>query len=69
MLEHPDEPEMTVWDAYASGRIRIYLWLEKEDFVLVLEERDIATVILITAYHLDGEGSRRKLRRSYASRL
>ena len=69
MLEPPDEPEMIVWDADASGRIRTYLWLEEEDFVLVLQQRDATTVILITAYHLDGEGSRRKLRRSYTNRL
>jgi hypothetical protein len=69
MLEHPDEPEMRVWDADASGKVRTYLWLEEEDFALVLEQRNAATAILITAYHLDGEGSRRKLQRSYSNRL
>jgi hypothetical protein len=69
MLDYADEPEVTTWDADASGKIRTYLWLEDEDFVLVLQQRDPTTVIVITAYHLDGEASRRKLRASYARRL
>jgi hypothetical protein len=69
MLEHPDDPEMTVWNVDASGRVRTYLWLQEEDFAVILQHRDAQTAILITAYHLDGEGSRRKLRKSYANKL
>jgi hypothetical protein len=70
VIEHSDDPVIRCWDSNAEGkRVRSYLWLEPEDYVVVLEQRAVDTVFLITAYHLDGESSRRKLRRSYENRL
>ena len=69
MLDNTEEPEIKLWDAFTSGKLRTYLWLEDEDFVLVLEKKGPKKAFLITAYHLDGESSRRKLRNSYANRV
>jgi hypothetical protein len=69
VIEHYDQPEVTTWDADKQGRIRTYLWVEPEDYVVVLESRGTEIAFLITAYFIDGESSRRSLRRSYADRL
>jgi hypothetical protein len=69
LIEHADESEVTTWNADHQGRVRSYLWLSEEDYVVVLAHRTADIVMLVTAYHVDGEATRRKLRRSYDSRL
>jgi hypothetical protein len=60
-----------------GGRIRYYLWLKNFDYVVVLEKDAkcnrksgewFEIAMLITAYHLDGDGSRRRLRKKYENR-
>lgn len=44
------------------GRIRYYVWLWEYDYVVVLEPREKDNLVfLVTAYHVDGEQTRRKL--------
>ena len=70
VIEHSEDSIIKCWDSDSEGkRVRSYLWIEPEDYVVVLEQRTEDVVFLITAYHLDGESSRRKLRRSYENRL
>lgn len=69
LIEHADEPEVLSWEADHQGRVRSYLWLPEEDYVAVLAHRSSDVVILVTAYHVDGDSTRRKLRRSYDKRL
>jgi hypothetical protein len=69
LIEHADEPEVKVWSADQKGRVREYLWLPEEDYVVVLDRRGGEVSFLVTAYCLDGDSSRRKLRRSYENRL
>ena len=61
------------WDYEESKkRIRTYLWLEEFDYVVILEQREQRgqeIVFLITAFHVDGESTRRGLRRKYENRL
>lgn len=55
----------------SRSQIRLYLWLEAYDYVVVLQERDSrrgGIYFLVTAYHLDGEDRRRSLRRKYEKR-
>jgi hypothetical protein len=55
-----------------SKRIRTYLWLEPLDYVIILEKRNVGKreiAFLITAYHVDGESTRRSLRRKFQERL
>jgi hypothetical protein len=69
VIDHAEDPEVKSWNADHQGKVREYLWLPEEDYVVVLTQRDSRTSILVTAYCLDGESSRRKLRRSYDNRL
>lgn len=61
------------WDyREGNGRIRTYLWLENWDYVVVLEKRphrlgEIA--FLITAYHVSGDSTHRKLKRHFDARV
>lgn len=55
-------------------KIRTYIWLEKYDYIIILEKRKIKSkknkivYFLITAYYVEGDSSRRKLRRKYKNR-
>ena len=63
---------VTVWDfEEANGHVRTYLWLQEWDYVVVMEKRQqrvSEVAFLITAFHVDGESSRRNLGRKYQSR-
>jgi hypothetical protein len=69
ILRHCNDPAITRWRYRESrGQIRLYLWLEPWDYVVVLEEKDGRggrSYFLITAYHPDGEDRRRSLRRKH----
>jgi len=51
----------------------MYLWLENWDYVIVLEKRQLRggrnIAFLITAFYVEGERTRRNLRRKYESRI
>ena len=72
MLRRYNDPAITSWRYQESkGQVRLYLWLEAWDYVVVLEERDVwigRIYFLITAYHVDGESRRRQLRKKYRKR-
>ena len=67
ILRRCDDPVITRWRYRESkGQIRLYLWLEAWDYVVVLEERDMRVgrvYFLITAYHVDGDAVRQQLRK------
>ena len=71
-LTHADDPEVRVWDyREGHGRLRTYMWLEVFDYVVVLESRNTRAgpvMVLVTAYHVDGERTRNQLGRKYAKR-
>lgn len=51
-----------------NGRYRTYLWLEKLDYVVVLERKTKRLphiMFLVTAFHVDGASSRNRLYRKY----
>jgi hypothetical protein len=72
-LDHATDTAVLQWNfREGSERVRTYLWVKDQDFVVVLEERPIKNgtcFFLITAYHLDGEASRRGMQRRYDRRL
>ena len=71
VIEHAEAPEVTAWNAeHAGSKVRSYLWLGPQDYVVVLEpyrRRDVA--MLVTAYCADGPSVKRRLWRSFANRL
>jgi hypothetical protein len=72
IIRHCDDASILRWRYRESrGQIRLYLWLQDYDYVVILEERDTRRgrgYFLITAHHLDGEGRRRNLQRKYEKR-
>jgi hypothetical protein len=60
-----------------NGDIRNYLWLKDLDYVVIVEkkartDRNTGTwyeiTMLITAFYLDGDGSRRRMKKKYEQR-
>ncbi len=74
ILRNCTAPEIKRWRYRESdGKVRLYLWLETEDYVVVLQHRDLRSgagrvYFLVTAYHVDGEGRRRHLQKKYERR-
>jgi hypothetical protein len=73
VITHADNPAVTTW-MYREGRgnVRMYVWLHDHDYVAVLQPRPHrggTVLFLVTAYHVDGDWSRRSLRRKYDQRL
>ena len=58
-----------MWDYQeGSGKTRTYLWLENWDYVIVLEKRNIRKqdkAMLITAFFVEGDSTRRNLQRKF----
>jgi hypothetical protein len=70
---HHADPAVTAWDyREATGKVRTYLWLEQIDYVIILEKRPTKShgtvAFLVTAYHVDGEDTRRSLRQKFDRR-
>ena len=72
-LENCRDPEVAVWDYQeSSGKVRTYVWLERWDYVIILEKRprwtNPSAAFLVTAFHVGGSGTKRKLRRKQQAR-
>jgi hypothetical protein len=72
-ITNSDDITVKCWDYQESrGEIRTYLWLEQWDYVVILEKKTTGTgdiAILITAYHVGGSSTRRKLTLKYEQRV
>jgi len=71
-IRHSTDPAVKAWDYEESdGKIRTYLWLEDFDYVLLFEkrpQRNGPVAFLITAYHVDNDGTRKSFQRKYGKR-
>jgi len=74
VIDHETDSAVAAWD-YDHGRknVRTYLWLRDHDYVIVMQRREnkkgFVSFVLVTAYHVDGPRSRRKLEASFANRM
>lgn len=75
MIKHQNDACLKVWD-YQEGSIkkgvRTYIWLENWDFVVILQKiqrTKVAIYNIITSFHLDGDGSRRRMHRKWVDRI
>ncbi len=68
MIKHLTDPCIKCWDYLeARKRIRIYIWLEDLDYVVILEkQKHVAR--LVTAFYVDGNSKREDLARKYKNR-
>jgi hypothetical protein len=65
-------PEVKHWsNLEGGGKINTYIWLEDQDFVIVLRSylKGRPSYRLVTSYRLDGSRSREKMRKRYETRL
>ena len=71
-IENHSNPVIKSWDyGEGNGRIRIYLWLENYDYVVILERnrgRRKHLLILITAFYVE-EYKKKDLQRRYEKRI
>lgn len=74
ILLNSTDSAVKIWD-YKEGqrKIRTYVWLEQLDYVVILERRKIrngkTVAVLITAYYVEGESTKRTLGRKYKNRI
>ena len=66
------DPTIKKWDVFEEGETRTYLWLEDFDYVIILVKRlfRIGEIrFLKTAFHVEGDSTRKKLIKKYGNRL
>jgi len=64
VISHSEDAVIKVWKNRRKGESRICLWLESEDYLVVLADRR-GYLLLWTAYVVDKPHRRRKLRKEY----
>ena len=70
MLDNLGQPEILDWDYQeGDGSVHTYVWLENFDYLIVMKKYPNGQRRLITAYYVDYENTRRKLRKKYEKRI
>ena len=64
VVEHADHPKMKYWVSVKRNENRIHIWLEDEDYVVVLADRR-GFLLPWTAFLITREHTRSKLRKEY----
>lgn len=64
-IEHSGDSAIKIWANERRGEKRICLWFEDADYLVILAERK-GYILLWTAYTVEQEHSKRKLRKEYA---
>ncbi|MFZ5818761.1 MAG: hypothetical protein ACOYYJ_02580 [Chloroflexota bacterium] len=64
IIENGSEPPLKIWENARKGERRICLWLEQEDYVVVLAERS-GYLLLWTAYLVTRNHTKKKLQQEY----
>lgn len=69
VIENSGEPVIRTWDYLEGNRaIRTYIWLEQYDYLVILQKKG-SVAFLVTAYYIEGNSTRRRLRSKYEQRL
>lgn len=64
VIENTDESVLKIWENTRKGEKRILLWLEKQEYLVILAERN-GYLLPWTAYLVTEEHRRRKLQKEY----
>jgi hypothetical protein len=71
-INHSPHASIKIWEYQEAGnRLSKYVWLENWDYVVILAKRKRPagdSYYLVTAFHVDGDSTRRNLRRKYSQR-
>lgn len=68
VIEHSDDTAIKIWANERRGEKRICLWLEDAEYLVILAERK-GYILLWTAYAVEQEHSKKKLRKEYAAAI
>ena len=68
IIERPDDPALKVWRNERHGDRRVCLWLEAEDYLVVLADRG-SFVLPWTAYMVEESHRKRKLQKEFEEYL
>lgn len=63
-IDNSEETGVKVWETEVKGETRITIWLEAEDYVIILARRQ-SYILPWTAFVVDQEHRKRKLRAQY----
>ncbi len=63
-MEHVNEPPVKVWKNQRRNETRICLWLEEQEYLVVLADRK-TYIIFWTAYPTPRNHTKRKLKKEY----
>jgi len=70
MLDQPEKPEILAWDHdEGDGTVKTYVWLENDDFVVIMKKYPDGRRRLITSFWVEYGNTKRKLRKKYERRI
>jgi hypothetical protein len=70
LIENSTAPEVLAWDFEEDdGSINTYIWLPDHDYAIIMRKMSDDSRRLITAYWVEFEHERRRLRKKYGRRL
>ncbi len=69
MIENCPSHEILDWDIEEEGSIKTYVWLKSHDFLVLMKRYPDGARRLLTAYCLNYDNMREKLRKKYDRRL
>lgn len=64
IIEYSNAPEIKIWEIEKKRSKRVYLWLELYDYLVVLIKKS-SYYLLLTAFPIEYEHYRNKLRKEY----
>ncbi|MGD0155111.1 MAG: hypothetical protein ABSB50_03370 [Terracidiphilus sp.] len=69
VISNSNQPEVTKWDfREAKGYVNTYFWLKEFDFVVILRKFKNGSCRLITAFCVEGNGTKRTLESKFQRR-
>ena len=70
MIENSTDAELLAWDfEEGDGNINTYVWRQNHDYLVLMRKMPDGSRRLITAYCVEYDHERKKLRRKFAQRL
>jgi len=64
IIEHSPEPVIKIWENQRKGEMRVCLWLERQEYLVILARRKTYTLFW-TAYPVTQPHAKRKLQKEY----
>ncbi|RQV98368.1 hypothetical protein EH221_02030 [bacterium] len=70
IIEHAVEPEVTNWDHLeADGTEKTYLWMKKQNFVVIMKKFPNHNRRLVTSFYVDSQYTINKFEKKYENRM